>query len=175
VRAGYPGAVAPLGTALTEEQLALIWKMSDEPLLCFDGDAAGLRAAYRAADLALPRLKPGKSLRFALLPEGQDPDDLFRAGGRAGISEVLAAARPLGQILWARETENGNFDTPERRAALEARMNELAASILDESVRRYYRQDFNEKVRALFAPRSVGALAGSSRGPSPRSRSFAPP
>jgi DNA primase len=161
VRAGYPGAVAPLGTALTEEQLALIWKMSDEPTLCFDGDAAGLRAAYRAADLALPRLKPGKSLRFALLPEGQDPDDLFRAGGREAIVEVLTAARPLGQILWARETENGNFDTPERRAALEARMNELAASILDESVRRYYRQDFTDKVRALFAP-------------APRSNEFAP-
>jgi len=152
VRAGYPGAVAPLGTALTEEQLALIWKMSDEPMLCFDGDAAGLRAAYRAADLALPRLKPGKSLRFALLPEGQDPDDLFRAGGREAISEVLAAARPLAQVLWSRETEGVSFETPERRAALEARMNELAASILDESVRRYYRQDFTDKVRGLFAP-----------------------
>jgi DNA primase len=159
VRAGYPGAVAPLGTALTEDQLTLLWKMSDEPLLCFDGDAAGLRAAYRAADLALPRLKPGKSLRFALLPEGQDPDDLYKAGGRDAVAEVLAAARPLAQILWSRETETGSFDTPERRAALEARMNELSASIVDESVRRYYRQDFNDRVRALFAPaaRSGGA------------------
>jgi DNA primase len=152
VRAGYPAAVAPLGTALTEDQLALLWKMSDEPLMCFDGDKAGLRAAYRAADMALPRLKPGKSLRFAFLPEGQDPDDLFKAGGRDAIAEVLAAARPLAQVLWMRETENGSFDTPERRAALEARMNELSASIADESVRRYYRQDFNDKVRALFAP-----------------------
>jgi DNA primase len=159
VRAGYPAAVAPLGTALTEDQLTLLWKMSDEPLMCFDGDKAGLRAAYRAADLALPRLKPGKSLRFAFLPEGQDPDDLFKAGGREAIVEVLAAARPLAQVLWARETEAGSFDTPERRAALEARMNELSASIADESVRRYYRQDFNDKVRALFAPapRSGGA------------------
>ena len=152
VRAGYPAAVAPLGTALTEDQLALLWKMSDEPLMCFDGDKAGQRAAFRAADLALPRLKPGKSLRFAFLPEGQDPDDLFKAGGREAIIEVLAAARPLAQVLWARETESGAFDTPERRAALEARMNELSASIADESVRRYYRQDFNDKVRALFAP-----------------------
>jgi DNA primase len=161
VRAGYPAAVAPLGTALTEDQLALIWKMSDEPLMCFDGDKAGLRAAYRAADMALPRLKPGKSLRFAFLPEGQDPDDLFKAGGRDAIAEVLAAARPLAQVLWMRETENGSFDTPERRAALEARMNELSASIADESVRRYYRQDFNDKVRALFAPppRTGGAGA----------------
>jgi DNA primase len=152
VRAGYPAAVAPLGTALTEDQLTLLWKMSDEPLMCFDGDKAGLRAAYRAADLALPRLKPGKSLRFAFLPEGQDPDDLFKSGGRDAIAEVLAAARPLAQVLWARETESGSFDTPERRAALEARMNELSAAIADESVRRYYRQDFNDKVRALFAP-----------------------
>jgi DNA primase len=152
VRAGYPAAVAPLGTALTEEQLALLWKMSDEPMMCFDGDKAGLRAAYRAADMALPRLKPGKSLRFAFLPEGQDPDDLFKAGGRDAVAEVLAAARPLAQVLWMRETENGSFDTPERRAALEARMNELSASIADESVRRYYRQDFNDRVRALFAP-----------------------
>jgi DNA primase len=152
VRAGYPASVAPLGTALTEDQLTLLWKMSDEPLLCFDGDAAGQRAAYRAADLALPRLKPGKSLRFALLPEGQDPDDLFKAGGRDAIAEVLAAARPLAQLLWSRETEAGAFDTPERRAALEARMNELSAAIADESVRRYYRQDFNDRVRALFAP-----------------------
>jgi DNA primase len=120
--------------------------------MCFDGDKAGQRAAYRAADLALPRLKPGKSLRFAFLPEGQDPDDLFKAGGREAIAEVLAAARPLAQVLWSREVESGAFDTPERRAALEARMNELSASIADESVRRYYRQDFNDKVRALFAP-----------------------
>jgi DNA primase len=164
VRAGYPAAVAPLGTALTEDQLALLWKMSDEPLLCFDGDGAGLRAAYRAADLALPRLKPGKSLRFALLPEGQDPDDLYKAGGREAIAEVLAAARPLAQVLWSRETEAGAFDTPERRAALEARMNELSASIADESVRRYYRQDFNDKVRALFATtRSGGAPSNMTR------------
>ncbi len=125
VEVGYTATVAPLGTALTEDQLTLLWKMADEPTLCFDGDKAGQRAAYRAADLALPRLKPGKSLRFAMLPEGQDPDDLARAGGRAAIEEVFAAARPLAQVLWARETENGNFDTPERRAALEARINEV--------------------------------------------------
>ena len=93
VTAGFAGAVAPLGTALTENQLALLWKMADEPILCFDGDRAGQKAAYRAADLALPRLLPGKSLRFALLPEGQDPDDLARSGGRGAIEEVIAAAR----------------------------------------------------------------------------------
>ena len=152
VTAGFPAAVAPLGTALTEDQLALLWKMADEPMLCFDGDKAGQRAAYRAVDLALPRLKPGKSLRFALLPEGQDPDDLARAGGRAAIDEVIDAARPLAQMLWARETESGSFDTPERRAALEARINELTATIGDESVRKYYRQDFEARLAQLFAP-----------------------
>ena len=152
VTTGFAGAVAPLGTALTEDQLALLWKMADEPILCFDGDKAGQRAAYRAADLALPQLKPGKSLRFALLPEGQDPDDLARAGGRAAIEEVIAAARPLGEMLWLREVEAGNVETPERRAALEARVNELGNTIRDETVRRYYRQDFTERLRTLLAP-----------------------
>src|SRR3954470_18478983 len=129
VTAGYEAAVAPLGTALTEDQLALLWKMADEPVLCFDGDSAGRRAAYRAVDLAMPRLAPGKSLKFALLPQGQDPDDLFRSGGREAIAEVVAAARPLAAMLWGRETEGHQFDTPERRAALEARLNEVTASI----------------------------------------------
>jgi DNA primase len=152
VTAGFAATVAPLGTALTEDQLGLLWKMADEPLLCFDGDAAGLRAAYRAVDLAMPRLLPGKSLKFALLPQGQDPDDLFRSGGREAIAEVIAAARPLGQLLWARETEGHQFDTPERRAALEARLNEVTAAIGDDSVRKYYRQDFNARLSAFFAP-----------------------
>ncbi len=152
VTAGFPATVAPLGTALTEEQLALIWKMADEPVLCFDGDSAGLRAAYRAVDLAMPRLLPGKSLRFALLPQGQDPDDLARSGGRDAIADVIGAARPLAAMLWARETEGHQFDTPERRAALEARINAVTASIGDELVRRYYRQDFNARLAAFFAP-----------------------
>src|SRR5499433_3646590 len=126
VTSGFGGAVAPLGTALTENQLALLWKMADEPILCFDGDRAGQKAAWRAADLALPHLKPGKSLRFALLPEGQDPDDLARSGGRGAIEEVIGAARGLADIVWSREIEAGNFATPERRAALEARINELS-------------------------------------------------
>ena len=109
--------------------------MADEPVLCFDGDNAGLRAAYRAVDLAMPRLKPGKSLKFALLPQGQDPDDLVRSGGREAIAEVIGAARPLAAMLWARETEGHTFDTPERRAALEARINEVTTGIGDEAVR----------------------------------------
>ena len=152
VTAGFGGAVAPLGTALTEDQLGLLWKMADEPVLCFDGDGAGVRAAYRAVDLAMPRLKPGKSLKFALLPQGQDPDDLVRSGGREAVSEVIGAARPLADMLWARETEGHSFDTPERRAALEARVNGVTASIADDAVRKYYRQDFTGRLANFFAP-----------------------
>jgi DNA primase len=152
VSAGFPATVAPLGTALTEDQLGLLWKMADEPVLCFDGDNAGVRAAYRAVELAMPRLKPGKSLRFALLPQGQDPDDLVRSAGREAVAEVITAARPLGQMLWTRETEGHSFDTPERRAALEARINEVTAGIGDDAVRKYYRQDFTARLQQLFAP-----------------------
>src|SRR6476620_6707326 len=152
VGAGFPASVAPLGTALTESQLALLWKMADEPILCFDGDKAGHKAAWRAADMALPHLKPGKSLRFALLPEGQDPDDLARSGGRGAIEEVISAARGLADVIWSREIEGGTFATPERRAALEARIRELCNGIGDEVVRRYYRQDLSERLQRTFAP-----------------------
>src|SRR5512144_193583 len=175
VGAGFAGSVAPLGTALTENQLALLWKMADEPILCFDGDRAGQKAAYRAADLALPQLKPGKSLRVALLPEGQDPDDLARSGGRAAIEEVLSAARPLADMIWTREIEGGSFATPERRAALEARIGELTNGIRDEVVRRYYRQDLADRLQRAFAPQGGGYGRGNfrnGRGESPRA--FAP-
>ena len=165
VTAGFPATVAPLGTALTEDQLALLWKMADEPVLCFDGDSAGRRAAYRAVDIALPKLAPGKSLLFASLPEGQDPDDLARAGGASAIAEVLGAARPLADVLWTRETENGRFDTPERRAGLEMRINEVTAGIAHDAVRKYYRQELESRLRGLFAPpRAPQGLQGS-RGP----------
>ena len=123
VSAGYEATVAPLGTALTAEQLVLLWKMADEPILCFDGDGAGRRAAYRAVDIALPLLKPGKSLQIrdpAGRPGPRRPRALRRAAG--GRRAVLGAARPLAQMLWMRETEAGGLDTPERRAALEARL-----------------------------------------------------
>src|SRR5205085_320566 len=161
VTSGFAATVAPLGTALTENQLALLWKMADEPILCFDGDKAGQKAAYRAADLALPHLKPGKSLRFALLPEGQDPDDLARSGGRAAIEEVISAARGLADMIWSREIEGGTFATPERRAALEARIGELSTGICDEVVRRYYRQHLAERLQRAFAPEAArGSYSG---------------
>ena len=150
VGAGFLHTVAPLGTALTERQLQILWRMADEPILCFDGDKAGIRAAQRAADMAMPLLAPGKSLRFALLPAGQDPDDLVRSGGSEAMGAVIAAARPLVDMIWGRETESGVFDTPERRAALEAKLREIARSIGDESVRRHYVQAFAERVAAFF-------------------------
>ena len=150
VGAGFAHTVAPLGTALTERQLEILWRMADEPILCFDGDGAGLRAAFRAADLALPLLQPGKSLRFALLPGGQDPDDLIRSAGKDAMQSVIAAARPLVEMIWTRETEAHVFDTPERRAALESRLREIAKVIGEESVRRHYVQAFGERVAAFF-------------------------
>ena len=176
VTAGYPATVAPLGTALTEEQLGLIWKMADEPILCFDGDKAGQRAAFRALDMALPRLKPGKSVQFALLPEGQDPDDLFRSGGRQAIAEVLAGARGLADMLWTRETQAGLLDTPERRAALEARLKDIIRGIADETVRRYYSDEFASRLRQFMAPKFMApkfdapGRAGSRYGGAPSGR-----
>jgi DNA primase len=157
VTAGFEATVAPLGTALTADQLALMWRLADEPILCFDGDDAGRRAAYRAIDVALPLLKPGKSLKFASLPDGQDPDDLARSGGREAIEDVLGAARPLAQMLWTRESEAGPSDTPERRAALEARIGEVTGAIADEAVRRYYKQDFSARLRQMFAPQTFAS------------------
>jgi DNA primase len=166
VQAGYEASVAPLGTALTADQLMLLWRMAEEPTLCFDGDEAGRRAAYRAIDLALPLLKPGKSLKFATLPEGHDPDDLLRSGGRTAIAEVIEAARPLAHVLWMRETEAGSLDTPERRAAFEARLAQVVASIGDDSVRKHYRNEFGDRLWHLFGARER---------PKARSRSGAAP
>lgn len=149
--AGFPQTVAPLGTALTEDQLGLLWRMADEPVICLDGDKAGRKAASRAIDLALPLLEPGKSLAFALLPDGQDPDDLARSGGKTAVGEVLSAARPLVDMLWTREVEAGPLDTPERRAAFERRLKEPLGQIRDEATRRHYRLEMDERLAQLFA------------------------
>ncbi|MBX3576620.1 MAG: DNA primase [Rhizobiaceae bacterium] len=155
-QAGFEHVVAPLGTALTENQLELLWRMAGEPVLCFDGDQAGLKAAWRAADMALPLIQPGRSVRFALLPDGQDPDDLVRSGGPDAFRAVLADARPLADLIWSRETAGGVFDTPERRAELEKTLRELAGRIRDESVRRHYGQEFRERTQAFFGAAHAG-------------------
>ncbi|PKA40582.1 DNA primase [Rhizobium sullae] len=151
-QAGIENAVAPLGTALTENQLELLWKMTPQPVLCFDGDGAGIRAANRAGDLALPHLKPGRTLRFALLPDGKDPDDLVRHDGRAPFDKVMSQAKALAEMLWSREINTGKFDTPEARAELEARLKQMVAVIADENVRRHYQQDIRDRLKAFFQP-----------------------
>jgi DNA primase len=159
-QAGYPQTVAPLGTALTIEQCELLWRMANEPILCFDGDRAGQKAAFRAIEIALPLIGPGKSLRFALLPEGQDPDDLARSGGAEAIAQTLESAKPLAEMLFLRETEGQIFDTPERRAALERRLRELVKGIADETLRRHYAEDMEARL-ATFLGGRPGAAARS--------------
>ncbi len=148
--AGFPNVVAPLGTALTPDQCALLWAMASEPILCFDGDGAGRRAAFRAIETALPLIGAGKSLRFALLPEGQDPDDLIRLMGPAAMAERLNGARPLADVLFMRETDGERFDTPEQRAALERRLSEAVTKIADETLRRHYQADMRRRLSAFF-------------------------
>ena len=151
--AGIADALAPLGTALTEAQLGLIWRMVPVPVLCFDGDAAGQKAAMRAAMRALPLLRPGFSLAFAILPPGQDPDDIVRARGAEGFTALLDEAQPLVERLWAHEVAAGPLATPEERAALKTRLLAHADAIEDADVRHHYREAFRERIDTLFARR----------------------
>ena len=147
--AGFPQTVAPLGTALTEDQLKLLWRMAPEPILCFDGDAAGRRAAFRAVETALPHLKPGYSVQFAFLPDGLDPDDFVRQQGHGAFQQILQAkTRPLIDVLVEREEQGGPTITPEQRASLEARLRALAGRIGDAGVRAHYERELRATLRA---------------------------
>jgi DNA primase len=148
--AGFGATVAPLGTAVTEDQLQLIWRMHDEPIIALDGDKAGLRAAMRVIDLALPLLEAGKSLRFCLMPEGMDPDDLIRRDGRGAMQKQIEASVPLVQLLWRRETEGKSFDSPERKAALDQSLRNAVKLVRDPSLRRHYGDEINRLRRTLF-------------------------
>src|SRR5271165_4104257 len=147
-QAGFTGAVAPLGTALTEEQLEELWRLTPAPVLCFDGDAAGARAAARSADLALPLLAPDRTLRIAALPEGEDPDSLVRRQGHAGVQAVLDAARPLAEALYDLLREAGGEQTPEQRAAFRTRLEAAARRIPDRALSDEYRATLLERFRA---------------------------
>ncbi len=151
-QAGFDGAVAPLGTALTETHIEELWRLKPEPLLCFDGDEAGRRAAVRAAERVLPLLRPGHSLRFAFLPEGEDPDSLIREAGAAALSATLTQALPLVEWLWQIETGGRKLDTPERRAGLRKSLRDRAAVIAERSVQSLYLAEFESRVRRLFRP-----------------------
>lgn len=150
--AGFKASVAPLGTAVTEHQLAMLWRVSDEPIIALDGDTAGLRAAMRVVDLALPLLEAGKSLRFAIMPEGKDPDDLLRAEGRGAVQKVLEKAMPMVRLLWRRETDGKTFDSPERKAALDKALRGKIATIKDASIREHYGQEIKDLRWQLFRP-----------------------
>lgn len=149
-RSGFPNTVAPLGTALTAAQLDLLWQVVPEPTVLFDGDTAGRRAAARAIDTALPHLAPNRSLRFAGLPTGLDPDDLARSAGPDAIKRVLMASRPLVDALWQRELDLALHDTPERRASLEARLMDACGAIQHTSVRSHYRSEYRRRLSARF-------------------------
>lgn len=138
-RAGFEHAVAPLGTALTEEQLDLLWRAGPEPTLCFDGDKAGLRAALRSVERALPMIRPGQTLRFALIPKGQDPDDLIRDSGPQAMQAVLDKSVPLVDMLWQREVEAEPLNTPEAKAGLKDRIFAALREITHEGVREQYK------------------------------------
>ena len=148
-RAGI-AAVAPMGTALTEEQMEILWRLSPEPTLCFDGDKAGLRAAYRSLDRALPQLKPGRSFKFALLGGGQDPDDVLREKGALVLRDLIGQTKPFVEVLFDRETEAEPLDTPERRAGLKSRLRNAASSIQDKDLAEQYRAELLRRFDGLF-------------------------
>ena len=149
-RAGFVETVAPLGTALTENQLATLWKTVPEPILCFDGDSAGLKAAYRALDIALPLLQPGHSLRFAFLPEGKDPDDVLRSHGPGALQAVIAASEPLADVLWRRALDENDRSSPERKASFEKDLRAIVYTIGEDTVRRHYLDDLKDRLAKLF-------------------------
>ncbi|MBP9868465.1 MAG: DNA primase [Alphaproteobacteria bacterium] len=165
-QAGFRGAVAPLGTALTQEQILALWKMipldSKEPILCFDGDDAGYRAAVRAIDRILPLLKPSQSVRFAFLPQGDDPDTYIRENGAAAFAELLERSISLADFLWTHHTIGKVFSTPEAQAGLSQTLEGLAAQIPEAQLQYYYKQAFRDKTRALFGKSWAGKPMGRS-------------
>ncbi|MEW9919441.1 DNA primase [Marimonas sp. MJW-29] len=158
--AGFEAAVAPLGTAITENQLQMLWRIDAEPIITLDGDAAGQRAAMRLIDLALPLLEAGRSLRFVMMPEGQDPDDLLKAAGAGAFQKLIDAAVPMVQLLWQRETEGRVFDSPERKAALDKALREKIMLIKDPSIRSHYGQEIKDLRWKLFRPQGSGRQTG---------------
>ncbi|MGH6899050.1 MAG: DNA primase [Geminicoccaceae bacterium] len=170
-QAGFAHAVAPLGTAISDAQLARLWQLAEEPIICLDGDAAGLQAGHRLVERALPVLKPGKSLRFALLPPGQDPDSILRTGGQAfrgtaALDLIFKEAIPLLEFLWSRETATRSPTVPQQRLALEQRFRTLAGSIPDRTLSRLLLGDFFKRLRAASG-RGAGRAPGRDSWPAP--------
>jgi DNA primase len=173
-RAGLPEVVAPLGTALTENQLAILWRSAAEPILCFDGDNAGQKAAYRALDIALPLLQPGHSLRFAFLPDGKDPDDLLRSDGADALKAIVDAASPMVEVLWQRALAQNDRASPERKAAFEKDLRLHAAQIKDEGVKRHYLDELAERFRKQRGVNTEWRTTARGRSTSPFGPRFSP-
>lgn len=166
-QAGFENAVAPLGTALTEEQIGELWKTVREPVLCFDGDNAGARAQARAAERALPLLKPGYALRFATLPPGEDPDSLIADKGRQAMADVISTAEPLSEVIWRLETHGRVPKTPEQRAAVQKALEDHARRIADPTVRGHFSKEFRDRIWASGGQRGGGRSGGGPRTPQP--------
>ena len=164
-RAGVSEAVAPNGTAVTEAQLERMWRLDPSPIMCFDGDAAGRKAAIRAATRALPHIRPDRTLRFVELPAGQDPDDVIRTGGREAFEALIAEPEALDARLWRHETEAEPLTTPEAWAGLKQRLIDHAASIGHPDLARIYREDWLSRFYELRRPSSPGPAS-----PLPRPR-----
>ena len=152
----FNGAIAPLGTAITEKQLQLMWRISPEPIIALDGDKAGLRAAYRLIDLSLPLLRTGKALRFSIMPEGKDPDDLIRNEGASIFKNLIDEAVPMVDLIWRRETEGKSFDSPERRAGLDKSLSDVIALIKEKNLKNYYRDALFQARRQFFGRQNTG-------------------
>lgn len=169
-KAGFKGAVAPMGTALTEDQIICLWQMmADEqkqPVLCFDGDNAGRSAASRACERILPLLKPGKTARFAFLPEGEDPDSILRSKGVGAFRSVLESSLSLFDFLWATHTAGRNFETPESRAGLSKALQKQISAIADPDIQRHYRELVRTRVsESFFKPYKTGGQKGNTKNP----------
>lgn len=149
-RYGFGYAVAPLGTALTEEQIAEAWRVCPEPILCLDGDSPGVKAAMRAVDRVLPMLKAGYSLQFLFLPDNQDPDEYLQAHGHDSFAALMRKTSPLIDILWRKYTENEDSSTPEKKALIEKTLLSEVAKIGDATVRSYYAQEIRSRIYAAF-------------------------
>lgn len=155
----FNGAIAPLGTAITEKQLQLMWRISPEPIIALDGDKAGLRAAYRLIDLSLPLLRTGKALRFSIMPEGKDPDDLIRNEGASVFKNLIDEAVPMVDLILKRETEGKSFDSPERRAGLDKSLSDAIALIKDKNLKNHYRDALFQARRQFFGRQNAGTTA----------------
>ena len=154
-QANFKASVAPLGTAITKDQLALIWRISPNPVIALDGDRAGINAAYRLIDVALPLIETGKTIKFVLMPEGYDPDDLIQERGRDAMQNLVDDAISLGDLLWKRETEGLSFDNPDARAALDKKLDQAISNVRDRQLKYHYQQYFKDLKWGAFNKKTL--------------------